>query len=144
MDESSNIEDTAEILNIQHELYSSTNSTSDTFGAMAKWSLIESGTDNNPLESTVHNSSGTERDLKGHLDLSKFNRTYLEELEPCDGNDISGNSIPIFDLTLFANTEVINSQCPFEDAEKSKSTLSQENDNLGTYDEPDGFSDFRT
>ena len=112
VDEASNIEDTADICNNQYELYSSIISTSDDSGAMAGWSpLIDSGTDNNPLESTVHNSSGIEKDL-------------------------SGNSIPVVDLTLFANTEVINSICPFEDADKPKSTLSQENDNLDTYDEP--------
>ena len=40
-----------------------------------------------------------------------------------------------------ANTGVMNSQYPFEDAEKSESPLSQENDSLGRCDEPGGISD---
>ena len=116
---------------IYEEMYRSTSTTSDVSTTVLESpSFIVDRTADNPLEATVNENLDTYMDLKGQSNPLELSTILCEDVLLCDKSEISVYSNPILDLTPV-----------ILDSEKAKSTLSQEIDNLGTYDKPDGFSD---
>ena len=116
---------------IYEEMYRSTSTTSDVSTTVLESpSFIVDRTADNPLEATVNENLDTYMDLKGQSNPLELSTILCEDVLLCDKSEISVYSNPILDLTPV-----------ILDSEKAKSTLSQEIDNLDTYDEPDGFSD---
>ena len=113
------------------EMHSSTSTTSDVSTAgLESPSFIVDRTSENPLEANVNENLDTYMDLKEQSNPLELSTILCEDVLLRDDSEISVYSNPILDLTP-----------GILDSEKSKLTRSQKNDNLDTYDEPDGFSD---